>query len=103
MMKGATEAAKVRTSKAASVVLTPRTGAPSNEGEMRGEVAAVVAGLRGEGLGMLTLPLGGGGGIAAAGGGGGEKEGPAGLESFNLGAESPEGGGGGMSLMFSDL
>lgn len=99
-MNGATEAAKVRTSKAASAVLTPRTGAPSNEGEMRGEVGVVVAGLRGEGLGILTFPLGGGGGIGA-GGGGGEKEGPAGLESFNFGAESPEGGGGGMSLMFS--
>ncbi len=100
MMKGATEAAKVRTSKAASAVLTPRTGAPSSEGEMRGEVAVVTAGLIGEGFGILTLPLGGGG--MGAGGGGGENEGPAGFESFNFGAESPGGGGGGMSLMFSE-
>lgn len=99
MMKGATDAAKVRTSNAASAVLTPRVGAPSSEGEMRGEVAAVAAGLSGEGLGMFTFPLGGGMG---AGGGGGEKEEPAGLESFNFGAESPGGGGGGMSLMFAE-
>ncbi len=86
------EATKPRTSNEASKVETLPLGSDEMVGAIRGAEAPTTGG-RG------IAAAGGGGGIEPALGGGGGTKAPAGLFSFNLGAElaspSEEGGGGG--------